>query len=93
MRVAWQSRLQKFVALYGCQELVLWHTYNFLAGNFYDPQTNSSPQDETTAELLNAEVVPMPNLVFSPHFLVEALKGWTNRQVYMFSARGQQLHA
>merc|ERR1719253_596010 len=70
-----------------------WHPYNFHAGNFYDPATKYSPQDETTAELLKARCLPMPNWVFSPKFSLEALKGWTGRQIDLFTAAGQQLHA
>jgi len=72
---------------------VPWAPYNFHAGNFYDAATGYSPQDETTAELLGAKCLPMPNWVFSPHFPLEALKNWTGRQIDMFAAAGQQCHA
>merc|ERR1712130_626470 len=71
---------------------VPWHPYNFHAGNFYDPAKNYSPQDDTTAELLAAKCLPMPNWVFSPKFPLEALKNWTNRQIDIFEVAGQQLH-
>merc|ERR1719446_7266 len=72
---------------------VPWQPYNFHAGNFYDEATKYSPQDETTAELLKSKCLPMPNWVFSPHFPLDALKKWTGRQIDMFAASGQQLHA
>jgi len=77
----------------GCKEAVPWHPYNFHAGNYFDPKTNYSPQDETTNELLAAKTVPMPNWVFSPKFSLEALEGWTNRQIDIFAAHGQPLQA
>ena len=43
-----------------------WIPYNFHAGNYCDPATGRSPQDETTAELLASGITPMPNWVFSP---------------------------
>merc|ERR1719460_3098640 len=72
---------------------VPWMPYNFHAGNFYDDASKYSPQDETTAELLTAKCLPMPNWVFSPHFPLDALKKWTGRQIDMFAASGQHLHA
>jgi biotin carboxyl carrier protein len=72
---------------------VAWMPYNFHAGNFYDEASKYSPQDETTAELLKANCLPMPNWVFSPHFPLDALKKWTGRQIDTFAASGQQLHA
>ena len=47
-------------------DTVPWIPYNFHAGNYFDPATGRSPQDETTAELLAAGITPMPNWVFSP---------------------------
>jgi biotin carboxylase/biotin carboxyl carrier protein len=67
---------------------VPWQPYNFHAGNFYDKSTGYSPQDETTAELLKAKCLPMPNWVFSPHFPLETLKAWTGRQIDMFEKAG-----
>ncbi|CAK0839203.1 unnamed protein product, partial [Prorocentrum cordatum] len=52
-------------------KLVPWAPYNFHAGNFYDAKTGYSPQDETTAELLKAKCLPMPNWVFSAKFPLE----------------------
>jgi len=72
--------------------LVPWHPYNFHAGNFYDAATDYSPQDQTTGELLDAKCLPMPNWVFSAKFPLEALKGWTGRQIDVFAKRGVQLH-
>jgi biotin carboxyl carrier protein/biotin carboxylase len=72
---------------------VPWAPYNFHAGNFYDPATKYSAQDETTAELLKAKCLPMPSWVFSPKFPLSALKDWTGRNIDMFAAAGQQLHA
>ncbi|CAE8627913.1 unnamed protein product [Polarella glacialis] len=43
---------------------VPWHPYNFHAGNFYDAATGYSPQDATTAELLDARCLPLPQLRF-----------------------------
>merc|ERR1719262_1076571 len=74
------------------ESVVPWAPYNFHAGNFFDEATGYSPQDETTAELLKAKCVPMPNWVFSPHFPLDALKKWTGRQIDMFAAAGLQLH-
>lgn len=71
---------------------VPWQPYNFHAGNFYDKTSKYSPQDETTAELLAAKCLPMPNWVFSAHFPLETLKEWTGRQIDIFSAAGQNLH-
>jgi len=76
-----------------CKEAVPWHPYNFHAGNFFDEKTKYSPQDDTTGELLAARTVPMPNWVFSPQFSLGALENWTNRQIDIFEAHGQQLHA
>jgi hypothetical protein len=70
---------------------VPWQPYNFHAGNFYDDATKYSPQDETTAELLKAKCIPMPNWVFSPQFPLEALKKWTARQIDTFAAAGLTL--
>jgi biotin carboxyl carrier protein len=70
---------------------VPWQPYNFHAGNFYDEASKYSPQDETTAELLKAKCLPMPNWVFSPHFPLEALKKWTGRQIDTFAAAGVPL--
>jgi len=72
---------------------VPWAPYNFHAGNFYDEASKYSPQDETTAELLKAKCLPMPNWVFSAKFPLEALEKWTGRQIDLFAAAGQQLHA
>eukprot|EP00439_Symbiodinium_sp_Y106_P030902 s1515_g3.t1 len=71
---------------------VPWMPYNFHAGNFVDPKTGHSPQDETTLELLDAKCLPMPNWVFSPKFPLEALKKWTERQIDLFGTKGLQLH-
>jgi len=71
---------------------VPWQPYNFHAGNFYDPATKYSPQDDTTSELLKSKIIPMPNWVFSPKFPLEALTAWTGRQIDMFAAAGLQLH-
>merc|ERR1712151_1274879 len=71
---------------------VPWQPYNFHAGNYYDAAEKYSPQDQTTAELLKAKCLPMPNWVFSPHFPLEALKNWTGRQIDMFAAAGVKLH-
>merc|ERR1719386_243081 len=71
---------------------VPWQPYNFHAGNFYDPATKYSPQDETTSELLKSKILPMPNWVFSPKFPLEALTKWTERQIDIFAAAGVQLH-
>merc|ERR1719223_2667216 len=65
-------------------QLVPWHPYNFHAGNYVDGK-GYSPQDETTAELLKAKCVPMPNWVFSPKFSLDALEKWTNRQIDVFA--------
>jgi len=73
-------------------KLVPWAPYNFHAGNFYDAKTGYSPQDETTAELLKAKCLPMPNWVFSAKFPLEALEHWTGRQIDMFQAAGLTLH-
>jgi biotin carboxyl carrier protein len=73
-------------------KLVPWQPYNFHAGNFYDPATGYSPQDETTAELLKSMCIPMPNWVFSAKFPIEALKAWTGRQIDIFSKAGVPLH-
>merc|ERR1719454_2709533 len=73
-------------------KLVPWEPYNFHAGNFYDAKTGYSPQDETTAELLKAKCLPMPNWVFSAKFPLEALEHWTGRQIDMFKAAGVTLH-
>jgi len=71
---------------------VPWQPYNFHAGNYFDAERNYSPQDKTTAELLEAKCLPMPNWVFSPKFSLEALEKWTGRQIDLFSAAGQPLH-
>ena len=52
-------------------KIVPWDPCIFLLGNPYDPRTNYSPQDESTAEVLGAKAVPVPNLGFSPHFLLD----------------------
>jgi len=75
----------------GVTSLVPWQPYNFHAGNYYDG-AGYSPQDETTAELLKAKCVPMPNWVFSPHFPLEALEAWTGRQIDIFAKEGVTLH-
>eukprot|EP00929_Paragymnodinium_shiwhaense_P068699 TRINITY_DN345_c0_g2_i1.p1 TRINITY_DN345_c0_g2~~TRINITY_DN345_c0_g2_i1.p1 ORF type:complete len:1318 (+),score=428.78 TRINITY_DN345_c0_g2_i1:451-3954(+) len=75
----------------GQPQRVPWHPYNFHAGNYYDPAKKYSPQDETTAELLAAGCVPMPNWVFSPHFPIAELKNWTGRQIDIFANAGVQL--
>lgn len=69
-----------------------WQPYNFHAGNFFDDAKKYSPQDETTAELLKARCLPMPNWVFSAKFPLEALKKWTGRQIDIFAAAGVTLH-
>jgi biotin carboxylase/biotin carboxyl carrier protein len=69
---------------------VPWQPYNFHAGNFCDP-AGYSPQDLTTAELLAAGCVPMPNWVFSPHFPLEECKKWTGRQIDVFEKAGMKL--
>jgi len=74
------------------KEWVPWQPYNFHAGNFFDASTNYSPQDETTAELLKAKCLPMPNWVFSPKFPLSALEAWTNRQIDVFAANSATLH-
>jgi biotin carboxyl carrier protein len=74
-------------------ERVPWMPYNFHAGNYYNEETGYSPQDETTAELLKAKCLPVPVWVFSPSFTLEALHKWTGRQIDMFAASGQVLHA
>eukprot|EP00928_Gymnodinium_smaydae_P075083 TRINITY_DN580_c0_g3_i2.p1 TRINITY_DN580_c0_g3~~TRINITY_DN580_c0_g3_i2.p1 ORF type:complete len:1332 (+),score=271.44 TRINITY_DN580_c0_g3_i2:485-3997(+) len=71
---------------------VPWQPYNFHAGNFYDEAAKYSPQDETTAELLAAKCLPMPNWVFSAKFPLDALEKWTARQIDLFAAAGQTLH-
>jgi biotin carboxyl carrier protein len=73
-------------------EFIPWHPYNFHAGNFYDPATKYSPQDISTGNLLGAKTCPMPNWVFSPHFPLSALEGWTHRQIDLFEAHGRKLH-
>jgi len=72
-------------------KLVPWQPYNFHAGNFVDAK-GYSPQDETTAELLKAKCLPMPNWVFSAKFPLEELEKWTGRQIDLFSAAGLKLH-
>merc|ERR1719210_1221684 len=74
------------------KEWVPWQPYNFHAGNFFDEGRKYSPQDETTAELLKARCLPMPNWVFSPKFPLEALEKWTGRQIDIFAANGATLH-
>jgi len=73
------------------QQRVPWNPYNFHAGNFFNPKTNYSPQDDSTRELLKESCVPMPNWVFSPKFSLEDLKKWTARQVDLFASEGMQL--
>lgn len=73
-------------------KLVPWQPYNFHAGNFFDEATGYSPQDQTTAELLKAKCVPMPNWVFSAKFPLQALEKWTGRQIDLFSQAGLTLH-
>lgn len=72
-------------------KLVPWQPYNFHAGNFVDDK-GYSPQDETTAELLKALCIPMPNWVFSAKFPLEALEKWTGRQIDLFAKAGLTLH-
>merc|ERR1719203_2446018 len=74
------------------KEFVPWQPYNFHAGNYVDESKGYSPQDQTTAELLKARCLPMPNWVFSPKFPLEALKKWTGRQIDIFAANGVTLH-
>jgi biotin carboxyl carrier protein len=74
------------------KELVPWQPYNFHAVNYVNESTGYSPQDQTTAELLKAKCVPMPNWVFSPKFPLEALEKWTNRQIDIFASQGITLH-
>eukprot|EP00933_Yihiella_yeosuensis_P071818 TRINITY_DN80059_c0_g1_i1.p1 TRINITY_DN80059_c0_g1~~TRINITY_DN80059_c0_g1_i1.p1 ORF type:complete len:1309 (-),score=305.53 TRINITY_DN80059_c0_g1_i1:114-4040(-) len=71
---------------------VPWQPYNFHAGNYHNAATGYSAQDETTAELLEARCLPMPNWVFSAKFPLEALKKWTERQIDVFAKHGQTLH-
>merc|ERR1719428_2017129 len=73
--------------------LVPWLPYNFHAGNYHDEATGYSPQDQTTAELLDASCVPMPCWVFSPKFPLEELTKWTNRQIDIFDAKGLKVQA
>lgn len=72
-------------------KLVPWQPYNFHAGNFVDAK-GYSPQDETTAELLKAKCLPMPNWVFSAKFPLEALEKWTERQIDIYAKAGLTLH-
>eukprot|EP00931_Biecheleriopsis_adriatica_P083062 TRINITY_DN5657_c0_g1_i3.p1 TRINITY_DN5657_c0_g1~~TRINITY_DN5657_c0_g1_i3.p1 ORF type:complete len:1302 (+),score=355.00 TRINITY_DN5657_c0_g1_i3:71-3976(+) len=83
---------QHYRGVQGSDSWLPWHPYNFHAGNFHDAATGYSPQDETTSELLAAKCVPMPNWVFSPHFPIEALKKWTERQIDIFAKAGLTLH-
>lgn len=71
---------------------VPWQPYNFHAGNYYREATKYSPQDETTAELLAAKCLPMPNWVFSAKFPLATLEKWTERQIDLFAIAGQTLH-
>jgi len=71
---------------------VPWFPYNFHAGNYYNPETGYSAQDETTRELLGAGCCPMPNWVFSPRFPISALRDWTGRQIDNFAAHDRELH-
>eukprot|EP00658_Telonema_sp_P-2_P078776 TRINITY_DN7460_c0_g1_i9.p1 TRINITY_DN7460_c0_g1~~TRINITY_DN7460_c0_g1_i9.p1 ORF type:complete len:889 (-),score=213.62 TRINITY_DN7460_c0_g1_i9:172-2838(-) len=73
------------------KEDVPWFPYNFHAGNYVNPETGYSPQDETTGELLQAGCTPLPNWVFSPAFSLEALRGWTGRQIDLFERHGRDL--
>ena len=74
------------------ESIVPWHPYNFHAGNFFDPSSGYSPQDETNAELLKAGCCPMPVWVFSAKFSMEALTDWTRRQIELFEKAGRRLH-
>ena len=74
------------------EQMVPWQPYNFHAGNYYDPKTGYSAQDETTEELLIAKCVPIPNWVFSAQFPLEQLEKWTERQIDIFARHGQTLH-
>lgn len=58
-----------------------WQPYNFHAGNYICEKTGYSPQDDTTREMLEANMTPMPTWVFSPMFTLDQLKGWTKRQI------------
>eukprot|EP00457_Paulinella_chromatophora_P000524 gb/GEZN01000524.1/.p1 GENE.gb/GEZN01000524.1/~~gb/GEZN01000524.1/.p1 ORF type:complete len:1311 (-),score=232.99 gb/GEZN01000524.1/:105-4037(-) len=69
---------------------VPWFPYNFHAGNYCDAN-GYSPQDETTGEMLDAGHMPLPCWVFSPHFSLEQLRKWTDRQLKLFESKGQVL--
>lgn len=63
---------------------VAWFPYNFHAGNYFTTTGTGeeySPQNETTAEMLKAGIVPLPTWVFSPRFTLKQLEEWTNRQI------------
>jgi hypothetical protein len=70
--------------------LVPWFPYNFHAGNFYDADSNYSPQDLSTGELIRAGITPLPTWVFSPHFSLSQLGEWTKRQIELFSKEGRK---
>jgi biotin carboxylase len=73
-------------------DMVPWFPYNFHAGNFYDPARDYSPQDQTTAELVQAGCTPLPVWVFSGRFTLEDLEKWTHRQITLFEKNDRTLH-